>query len=180
VFWHEQAFLDCTPEDGAVVVLLAEVGVPGVGVRVELHERKRPVDRGCRAQFRERHRVVTAEHYGHHSSPVHFLQAYSYALVALLDVAGYHRHVAVVYDREVLEDRDVLRRVVGPEEVRDTSYALRAEASPSPEGGPRVKGCADDGHVGVLEVLDVGQPHKGARAREARCLQGVRGFVADH
>jgi hypothetical protein len=84
-------------------------------VRVELHERQRPVDRGCRAQFWERHRVVPTEHYGHHACPVHFLQAYRYALVALLDEAGHHRHVAVVYDREVIKDRDVLRRVVGPE-----------------------------------------------------------------
>src|SRR3712207_5053328 len=78
------------------------------------------------------------------------------------------------------EDRDVLRRVVGPEEVRDAPYALGAEASPDPEGGSRVKGCADDGGASVLEVLDVGQPHEGANAREARRLEGVRGFVADH
>jgi hypothetical protein len=111
---------------------------------------------------------------------VHLLQAHRYAFVALLYVARDDGHVAVIYDREVLEDGYILRRIVGPEEVRDASYALRAEASPGPEGGPRVEGRANDGGVGVLQVLDVWQPHEGANAREARRLEGVRGFVADH
>ena len=41
--------------------LLAEVGVPGVGVRVELEQRQRPVALGCGADERQGDRVVAAE-----------------------------------------------------------------------------------------------------------------------
>src|SRR5829696_6322642 len=101
-----------------------------------------------------------------------------YPLVALLDEAGDHGHVAVVDHREMLEYDDVLGRVVGPQEVRGAPYTLRTEAGADAEGGAGVKRRPDYGSVGVVQVLRVRQPHKGAHAREARGRERVCWFVA--
>src|SRR3712207_4385828 len=74
----------------------------------------------------------------------------SYALVTCLYVTRDHRHVAVVDDREMVEDNNVEARVVAPEEVRDAADTLRSEAGPGPEGGPRIERRADDCDVAVL------------------------------
>src|SRR6185437_5056395 len=57
----EQAFLERAAERGAVRVSGAEVGVPGVQVRVEVDDGDRAVHRLDRAQQREGDRVVAAE-----------------------------------------------------------------------------------------------------------------------
>jgi hypothetical protein len=46
-----------------VRVPLAEVGVPRVGMGVELHEGQRSVDCGSSPEFRQRYGVVAAEDY---------------------------------------------------------------------------------------------------------------------
>src|SRR3712207_5036998 len=159
-------------------MLLAEVGVPGIGVGVELDEGEGTVHGGCGPQLGEGDRVVAAEHYGDDPRPVYGLEAFRYPAVALLYVAGDDGHVAVVYDRKVVEDRDILRRVVAPEEVRGRPYALGAEAGAGAEGGAGVEGGADDRDVAILQVLDVWQAHEGAHAREARRHKRVDRFVA--
>jgi|SRR5215211_6738027 len=92
---------------------------------------------------------------------------------ALLDVAGDDGHVAVVYDREVIKDRDIQRRVVRPEEMRDAANALRAEARPDAEGRRRIKGSSDYRSIAILEISDVLQSHESAHPAETWCLERV-------
>jgi hypothetical protein len=84
--------------------------------------------------------VVAAEDYRDDASAVHVFEATLYALVALLDEAGHHRHVAIIYDGEMVEDRDILGRVVGPEEVGDAANALGTESSTGPKRSAGVEG----------------------------------------
>src|SRR5215208_1777499 len=100
-----------------------------------------------------------------------------YALVTLLDVARDDGYVAVVYDREVVEDRHVQARVVAPEEVGSAAYSLGAEAGSGAEGGAHVEWRAYYCGVCVRQVTHVRQAHEGAHVREARGLKGVGRFV---
>src|SRR5215207_5811052 len=131
-------------------------GVPGVGVRVELHEGQRAVYGRRGPDLRKCYGVVAPEHYRDDAGAVYGLQPFLYALVTGLDVSRHHGHVAVVYDREVIEDSDPQARVVAPEEVRDAADTLGTKSCPGPEGGADVEGGADYRNVGVLEVLRVG------------------------
>src|SRR5829696_7135407 len=105
-------------------------------------------------------------------------RVFRYSSVALLDVAGDDGHVAVVYDREVIEDSDILRRVVRPEEVRDAANALRTEARPDAEGRRRIKGSSDYRSVAILKILGVWQSHESPHSAETWCLERVGRFVA--
>src|SRR5215212_1434108 len=176
----QEHLLDGASEGRPVRVLLAEVGVPGVRVTVELHEGQRSVrSRRC-SQLRQGDRVVAAEHYRDDACAVYGLESFRYPPVALLDVAGDDGDVAVVYNREEVEDRDILRRVVWPEQVRDAADALRAEARPDAEGRRRIKGNSDNRSVAIVEVSDVWQSHESAHPAETRCLERVGRFVAPH
>src|SRR5215213_11690727 len=168
------------PEGRPVRVLLAEVGVPGVRVAVELHEGQRSVHGGCGPQLSQGDRVVAAEHYRDDACAVYGLKTFRYPPVALLDVAWDDGDVAVVYDREVIEDRDILRRVVRPEQVRDAADALRAEARPYAEGRRRIEWSSDYSSVAILKISDVWQSHESAHPAETRCLERVGRFVAPH
>ncbi len=103
--------------------------------------------------------MVAAKHDGDDASVVDRAQAVRYPLVALLDEARDHGDVAVIYDREVLEDLNFLRGVVGAQQVRGAPYGLGAEAGPGAEGGAGVEWRADDSDVGVLQILVVRQAH---------------------
>src|SRR5215211_5621450 len=176
----QEPLLDGAPEGCPVRVLLAEVGVPGVGVTVELHEGQRSLHGGRGPQLRQGDRVVAAKHYRDDACAMNRLETFRYPPVALLDVAGNYGNVAVVYDREVIEDRDILRRVVRPEQVRNAADALRDEARPDAEGRRRIKGNSDYRSVAIVEVSDVWQSHESAHAAETRCLERVGRFVAPH
>ena len=124
--------------------------------------------------------MVAAEHDGNDARAVYRLESFRYFSVALLDVAGDDRHVTVVYDRELVEDGDILRRVVRPEKVGDAANALRTEARPDAEGRRRIKGSSDYRSVAILEVSDVWQPHESPHPAETWSLERVGGFVARH
>ena len=111
--------------------------------------------------------MVASEHYRDDASAVYGFETFRYPPVALLDVAGDHGHVTVVYDREVIEDRDILRRVVRPEQVRNAADALRAEARPDAEGRRRIKGNSDYSSVAILKILGVRQSHESAHPAES-------------
>src|SRR5215216_3256371 len=176
----QEPLLDGASEGRPVGVLLAEVGVPGVRVTVELHEGQRSVHGGCGPQLRQGDRVVAAEHYGDDACAVYGLETFSYPPVALLDVAWDYGEVAVVYDRQMIEDRDILRRVVGPEQVRNAADALRAEARPYAEGRGRIKGSSDYRSVAILKILGVWQSHESAHPAETWALERVGRFVVRH
>src|ERR671920_960549 len=114
-----------------------------------------------------------------HPGPVDRPQTLLYPPVTLLDVARDDGDVAVVYDREVFEDRHVQARVVTPEEVGGAAYPLGAEAGPSPEGGARIERRAYYRDVRVRQVPRVRQAHEGAQVREARGLERVGWLVAE-
>ena len=61
VVLDQQPLLEGPPEDRAVRGRRVEVGVPGVQVRVEMHQRDRAVLRGDRPQHRQRDRMVAAD-----------------------------------------------------------------------------------------------------------------------
>ncbi len=58
---HEQVFLERAPEDRAVRDGRAEIGVPGVQVRVEMDEGDRAMRTYDRAEHGQRHGVVPAD-----------------------------------------------------------------------------------------------------------------------
>ena len=91
-----------------MVVLLAEIRIPGVRVRVELHEGERALDRSGRPELGERDRMVATEDYRDHPGVMDLFEALPYLLVALLDKAGHDGDVAVVDNGDVVEDRNVL------------------------------------------------------------------------
>src|SRR5829696_1838636 len=175
----EETLFDGTPERRAVRVLLAEVGVPGVGMGIELHEGQRPMDRSGGPEFGQRYGVVAAKDNRGHPGPVDRPQTLLYPPVTLLDIARDDGDVAVVYDREVFEDRHVQARVVAPEEVGGAAYPLGTEAGPGPEGGARIERRAYYSDVRVRQVPRVRQAHEGTHVREARGLERVGWLVAD-
>jgi hypothetical protein len=144
---------------------------------IELHEGQRPMDRSGGPEFGQRYGVVAAKDYRGHPGAVDRPQALLYPPVALLDVARDDGCVAVVYDREVFEDRHVQARVVAPEEVGGAAYPLRAEAGPGPEGGARIERRAYYRVVCVRQVPCVRQANEGAHIRKAWRLERVSRFV---
>ena len=109
-------------------VLLAEVLLPRVGVRVELHERERAVFRREDAKLRERDRVVAA-HGGREDPRVDDrCESFLDLPVRALRVAGGYRQVAVVDDRKLVDDVDVVNRVVRTDQRRRRPDRLRPEA----------------------------------------------------
>src|SRR5918992_5387549 len=92
----EETLFDSPPERRAVGVALPEIRVPGVGMRIELHEGQRSVDCSGGPEPRQRYGVVAAEDYRDDTSAVDRLETLLYAPVTLLDVAGDDGYVAVV------------------------------------------------------------------------------------
>ena len=88
-----------------MVVFLAEIGVPGICVGVELYEGQRTVNCGGGPEFGQRYGVIPAEDYRDDPRPVYLFEAFGYLLVALVYKAWHYRYVAVVYNRKVLENR---------------------------------------------------------------------------
>ena len=87
----EEAFFDGSLEGRAVEVLLAEVRLPRVGVRVELHERERAVLLRQDAQLGERDRVVATERDGKDTGLDDRRQSFEHLRVRTLDVSGRDR-----------------------------------------------------------------------------------------
>src|SRR5215211_2551302 len=105
---------------------------------------------GRSSELRKGNGVIAPEHYRDDACAVYGLESFRYPPVALLYVAGHYGHVAVVYDREVVEDGYILRRVVGSKQMRDTTYPFRTEACTNAEGRSRIEGSAKDGDISIL------------------------------
>jgi hypothetical protein len=94
----------------------AEVGIPGVQVRVEVDHGHRAVHRGDRAEHRQRHGVIPAE--GQHE-PGAFQQVPCAPLDgadSVVDAERVDRQVARVGDLLGGEYRHLQGRVVGPQQ----------------------------------------------------------------
>src|SRR4051794_32739492 len=114
----EEALLHRAFERRPVEVALAEVLLPRVTVRVELHERHWPVPLCERAKLRQRDRMVAAkcseEDAALDERRKHLLDL----RVRALRVAGRDGDVAVVDDAERLDDVDAEARIEGTNERR--------------------------------------------------------------
>ena len=169
----DQLLLDRPLERRAVEVALAEVLVPRVAVRVELDERERPVLAREHAQLGERDRVVAAESEREDAGVDERRERLLDLAVRALGVARRDRHVAVVDDRERLDDVDVERRVVRPQQRRRRADRLGAEARARPVARRRVERDAVDGRVHAGEVGRVRRAHERPDPGEARHHPGV-------
>ena len=98
----DEALLDRPAHPRPVVVLLAEVAVPGVGVRVEVDDRDRAA-RPSRPQVRQRAGVVAADEQRDDARLDDRGDGLLDRLVAALDVARHDRDVAVVDARQDVE-----------------------------------------------------------------------------
>ena len=111
-------FLDRAAERRAVKILAAEILVPGVDVRVELHQRQRTVPLRERAQDRQRDRMVAADDDRPRAGVGDRADPRLDRLVALLDADRRRVDVADVGDVQPIERRDLLEIAVGPDERR--------------------------------------------------------------
>jgi hypothetical protein len=135
------------------------------------------VDCSGSPELRQRYGVITAEDYRDDAGAVDRLEAVRDTLVARFNIAWDDGNIAVVYDRDVVEDRYIQARIVAPEEVGDAAYPLRAEAGSGAEGGACVEWRAYYRGVCVRQVPHIRQAHKGAHIREARGLERVSRLV---
>ena len=133
----EDALLDGPAERGAVGVLGAEVGVPGVEVRVEVEQRDRAVLLGDRAQQRQRDGVVAAEGHQAGAGAEQLVGRGLDRLDGLVDVERVRGDVAGVRDLGEGEGGGVLRRVVRAQQPGRLADRVAAEAGAGPVGDAR-------------------------------------------
>ena len=151
-------------DEGAVRQLLAVVG-PGVLVRVELHQRQRPVFLRMRLQQRPGDEMVAAEREEMHVGVEDRARLRLDRLGDGQRAVQVERHVAVVDGGEVVEDVDAERILrVAVEDRRGAADRLRAEAGARPVGHRHVERDAEDGEVDAGQVAAVAPPHEGERA----------------
>ena len=167
----DQPFLDRAPERRAVKILAAEILVPGVDVRVELHERERTVPLRQRAQDRQRDRVVAADHDRPRARPRRSRRCAPRSPRSLLDADRRRVDVADVGDVQHVERRHLLEIAVRPDQATtargsragraarrgDTTCRRRTARRRSPRRDPRgsstcgsrmnVAGCANRGDL---------------------------------
>ena len=173
----DDAFLDGAGDEGAVVDALAVVR-PGILVRVELHQRQRPVQRCMRLEQRPGDKMVAAERQQEGARLDELRRLALDDARRLLVVAGVEQAIAIVDDRHLLEQvavERILRIVV--EDGGGTAYRLRPEAGARPVGDGRVEGNAPDDGVGALDGLGVFPPHEGQRPGIGR-VAGAAGQAA--
>src|SRR5690606_15446392 len=159
----EDALLYGPAERGAVGVLGAEVGVPGVQVRVEVEQRDRAVLLGDRAQQRQRDGVVAAQGHQAGAGAEQVVGGGLHGLDGLVDVERVHGDVAAVRDLGEGEGGGVLGRVVGAQQPGRLADGVAAEAGARPVGDTRVERYADHGDIGAADLVEAGQPGEGRR-----------------
>ena len=160
----DEALLDRPPHPRPVVVLLAEVAVPGVGVRVEVDDGDRAA-RSRRPEVGQRAGVVAADQERDDAGLDDRRDGRLDRRVAPLGVAGHDRDVAVVDARQDVERLDVEVRVVRPEHHARGADGVRAEPAADPVRDAGVERDADDRDVDVLERPDVAAGGRTSTAR---------------
>ena len=161
-------------DEGAVVDALAVV-VPGVLMRVELHQRQRAVHGGVRLEQRPGDEMIAAER---HQESAALQDPGGLALDRagrLLVVADVEQAVAVVDHRQRLEQVAVERILrVGIEDRRGPADRLRAETGARPVGDGGIERDAPHDRVGALHVLGIFAPHEGQRPGIGRIARNGR------
>ncbi len=163
----EETLLDGSTERRAVVVALAAVRVPHVGMSVEEHEAERAVHRGVRAKLSKHHDVIAAKAQRSRTRANDRLKALRDLAHGPLRVPRRHRDVPEIGDREPPEDLRLLDRVVRTERDRRGADRLRPEARARAVGRRRVEGDAEGGDVDALGVVDQRAAREGPWSRVA-------------
>jgi hypothetical protein len=151
----------------------SKIGVPRIGVGVELKQRERTVGRVGGAEKREADRVIPAE--SEHPPAVVGDRARRLfdRVVTGLDVQRARRRVTGIHDLDGGERRDALRLVIGPQQQRRFPDRRGAEARARPKSRRGVEGRPQHGHVGPAHLLERAQARKGAKAGKAWHRQRV-------
>ena len=161
-------------------VALAEVRLPRVAVRVELHERERPLRTRERPQLGERDRVVAAHRERADTALGEGSERILDAPIRPLGVSRSHGKVAVVGDGDLVEQVEPEAGVVGAQERRRGANGLGAEAGAGPEARGRIEWDPEDCHLEGVGIDDMRQAHERPDAREAGNHLRVERPVALH
>src|SRR5690606_33245691 len=152
-------------------VLAAEVLVPRVDVRIELHQREGPVLLRGRAQQRQRDRMVAADHERRGTRVVNGRRAGFDDLERALDADGRHIEVAVVDDAQAFERVDLEKVAPRADERRLIAHLTWREPCAWPIRRAAVVRRAADGDIDAGQVARVRQTHERRRLREPRRLE---------
>ena len=166
---------------------LVQVGLLGVDVAVEVDDADVAVHvRGKAADGGKADGVVPAEHDRHDALLRDVRHGLADLVERLLQIARNGEHVTDVDDVELLAQIDAGFVVVGAEQVGRAPNSLRSEPGAGPVGGARIQRNAEDGDLGVVDLVDVLDERtlqeRAAFAREVRLLaadEGRDGSVVD-
>ena len=160
--------------DERAVRQLLSVVAPGVLMRVELHQRQRPVFLRMRLQERPGDEMVAAEREEMHVGVEDRARLRLDRLGDGQRIVQVERHVAVIDRREVGEDVEaegILR--VAVEDRRGAADRLRAEARARPVGHRHVERDAEDREVDAGQVAAVAPAHERERAGIGRVVRAA-------
>ena len=165
---------DGPAERRAVRVRLAEVGVPGVEVRVEVQHRERPVPACHRPQQRQRDRVVAAER----RAASRRRRVSSRAPASISPIAARMSNGLTAMSPAsttcwAANGDDAQRRVVGAQQPRALPDVRRAEPRAGSVADAAVERDADDRDVETVDVLRARQPGERRQPRVPGNLRRV-------
>ncbi len=141
VVLDQQVLFERPAKWGAVRHRCVEVGVPGVQVRVEVHERKRTVKSPKRPKVRQGHRVVAADR---DEFACALADDVAHAVLDLAtgfrDVERRDRHVSGIDDLHLLQRRHAeIDVIAGPQRPGGLAHGHRAEPRSRPVRGATVE-----------------------------------------
>ena len=171
----DEALFDRAAERRSVEVLRAEVLVPGVRMRVEVHEAEAPVTTSERPQDGQGDRVIAAHADGHRALRDHLAQAPLDRLVRALDRDRHHVHVTAIGHAHPLEGMDLEDGIPGTDQRRLLAHGSRPEAGSGPIRGPSVVRDAEQGDVEVTGRGYRRQQHERRDLAESRRDERVPG-----
>ena len=157
---------------------LVEVGLLGVDVPVEMDDADVAVQIGRHpADGGKPDRMVAAEHDGHHALLHDVRHRLADLVERFLQIARNGEDVTDVDHVQLLAQIDAQLVVVGAKQVGRAPDSLRTESGAGPVGGARVEWYAEDGHLGVVDLVHILDERT---FQECPALAGeVRQFAAD-
>ena len=171
----QQLLLNRPPERRAVEVLVAEVLLPHVLVRVDVHHPDRPVLRGDRPQDRQRQRVIPADAHRDHVRGEDVSHGALHPAVGILNVHRVDVYVAHIRHTHDLERADFQRRVVGADQAAVLADVAGTEPGTRPVRRPAVKRDSQQRDVELRIIPRLRQPHERRRLRKPRRAEGIGG-----
>src|SRR5215510_8847059 len=172
----DETLLHGAAEGAAVVVGQAEVAVPRVGVRVEVHEAEAAILAREHAQYGQCHRVVATHTQGDGASVDHRLQGAFDSREGRLDGHGHRVHVSAVGHTQSIERMDAEARVPRPDQRGLVTHMPGAEPRPRAIRAAAIEGDPDQRDVEAGGRGDVGQAHERRGLSEAWRGEAVAGL----